>query len=745
MKITGFQGIRPRTSPRLLDDNVAQVAANTNVSSGEARPLCTPELVYNPSKTGPLLALYKADSLWFTWAYDVDVCRSPLPASTASPQKWIYTGDGEPRITTADLADTGGGEDYPAAARSLGVPKPQTAPSVAPSGGVATDVTRYYCYTFYDDWNQESAISPLSSATTGKPDGAWDITGMDAAPASSGSCAVIYSAPSSLLVSLGATTGTVAGASNASPIVIDDVAHGLQTGDKVYMTGVGGNTAANNTYANPYWTVTRVNADQFSLDDSTGNAAWTAGGTWTKVEPHWMRAGEEIVLSSSTLDVETAPSSYTLTASGDYSAATTWARKAAWGTCTKRLYRTSGSTAQFQLVAENITATTYSDTLSDSAIPGDELISSTWDLPPVDLAGVMTLPSGAQCGFSGNEVCFSEPFQPHAWPSEYRKRAKYPVVAVNQFTSGVIVGTTGEPSVILGHEPGQMAMEPVKGAYPCLSKRSMVSLGDSVGYATAHGYARIGDNGVDLITKDWYTRDDWDDLTPSTMVADTARGRLYIMTQGLGPKMLIFDFLDGTGLTTSDVDATELYADDITGKLYISDSVNEDVREFDPNDGVYLEQDWMSKEFITPEPMNLGAARVNFYSRWSDAQYTALLAIYNAAVAANATLLTSGRTVEGIALGVGDVGGEINGDEFNLYAVNDSEISTVTAPEADAPGVTFTLYVDGAAVFSKTVTDTGGFRLPSGYKSDTFAVRVQGQALVKSIEIAQTMQGLKNG
>lgn len=70
-------------------------------------------------------------------------------------------------------------------------------------------------------------------------------------------------------------TGTVAGATNASPIVITDVAHGLTTGTRVTISGVGGNTAANGTFA-----VTRLTADTFSLDGSTGNGAYTSGGTW---------------------------------------------------------------------------------------------------------------------------------------------------------------------------------------------------------------------------------------------------------------------------------------------------------------------------------------------------------------------------------------------------------------------------------------------------------------------------------
>ena len=72
--------------------------------------------------------------------------------------------------------------------------------------------------------------------------------------------------------------GTVTGATNANPIVITSVAHGLRTGDMVTIEGVGGNTNANGTY-----TITRVGDDTFSLNSSTGNGAYTAGGTWRAV------------------------------------------------------------------------------------------------------------------------------------------------------------------------------------------------------------------------------------------------------------------------------------------------------------------------------------------------------------------------------------------------------------------------------------------------------------------------------
>lgn len=81
------------------------------------------------------------------------------------------------------------------------------------------------------------------------------------------------------LDSVSLLTGSISDATNASPIVVTtSAAHGLVSGAKVAISGVGGNTAANAT-----WTVTVLSTTTFSLTGSTGNAAYTSGGTWVEV------------------------------------------------------------------------------------------------------------------------------------------------------------------------------------------------------------------------------------------------------------------------------------------------------------------------------------------------------------------------------------------------------------------------------------------------------------------------------
>lgn len=60
-------------------------------------------------------------------------------------------------------------------------------------------------------------------------------------------------------------------ASNASPIEITSTAHGMYTGASVTTSAVGGNSAANGTY-----TITRVDADHYTLDGTTGSGSYAA-------------------------------------------------------------------------------------------------------------------------------------------------------------------------------------------------------------------------------------------------------------------------------------------------------------------------------------------------------------------------------------------------------------------------------------------------------------------------------------
>ena len=124
-----------------------------------------------------------------------------------------------------------------------GLAPPGSAPTIGVSSpGAGAIVGTYYAYVrFVDRLGYVSNLSPISAVYT---------------PSLAG--------------------GNVTGATFAAPIQITSAGHGLTTGAIVQVINVGGNTAANNT-----WTVTVIDADNFSLDGSSGNSDYIGAGTWT--------------------------------------------------------------------------------------------------------------------------------------------------------------------------------------------------------------------------------------------------------------------------------------------------------------------------------------------------------------------------------------------------------------------------------------------------------------------------------
>jgi hypothetical protein len=79
-----------------------------------------------------------------------------------------------------------------------------------------------------------------------------------------------------LVTRLSKAQATISAATHATPIVVTAAGHPFLTGDRVHIEGVTGNTAANGDFL-----ITRVSADQFSLNGSAGNADYVSGGIAT--------------------------------------------------------------------------------------------------------------------------------------------------------------------------------------------------------------------------------------------------------------------------------------------------------------------------------------------------------------------------------------------------------------------------------------------------------------------------------
>ncbi len=69
-------------------------------------------------------------------------------------------------------------------------------------------------------------------------------------------------------------------ADNGSGLIrVTDASHPFSTSDEINIAAVAGTTEANSTFANPTWTITKVDGNNYDLQGSTFANAYTSGGT----------------------------------------------------------------------------------------------------------------------------------------------------------------------------------------------------------------------------------------------------------------------------------------------------------------------------------------------------------------------------------------------------------------------------------------------------------------------------------
>lgn len=668
-RITGFSGLVPRLAKQLLAGNQAQVATNCKLTSGDLRPRSGPLLKEAPVIDNDIASMFlmEKDGVEKWLVWDRDVNVARSPVAGNTTRRFYYTGDGEPRTSDFDTATAGVGP-YPAGCFVLGVTPPLTKPTVSPSGGTGATVSRAYVYTYVTPWGEESAPSPASTVTSGKVDATWALSAMDVAPPN---------------------TGTVSNAAKDTPsagyvtITVNTVV-GLRAYEEVTFASIGGMTDLNGTFP-----IYSVGTGELVIELAT-TQTYTSGGTWARKAPH-------------------------NTAS-----------------MTKRIYRTvTGTSAtDYQYVATiSVATTTYNDTILDAAL-GEVLASTDWLMPPANMRGIVIMANGIAAGFYGNEVAFSEPFRPYAWPSAYRQSYDQDIVAIGINGTTLVGMTKGNPFTITGVEPLTMGggMENLGVAWPCMSKRSAVNFGFGVGYAAPQGLIIIGP-ASDIVTKDLFTQAEWSDLHPETFIATSADNRYYCGYEADNSfLMFVLDKSEPASFIKVNQKITAIWADPWTGKLYIA--ADKKIYQWEGDIGTKLTYEWKSKQFIAAPPVNYGAAKVDADFSISEAESESALTSYNAVIAANAALIA--------AYGLNDT---LADPYINEYEIAGDELADI--PTLTMDSLQFQLWADNELKFTKTVVNARAFRLPSGYKSDNVEIVLSGNVKVTGIVLAETMDGLK--
>lgn len=284
----------------------------------------------------------------------------------------------------------------------------------------------------------------------------------------------------------------------------------------------------------------------------------------------------------------------------------------------KRVYRTDAGGSYRFVQNVPIAQDTFTDTVSDLNL-GEEIPTVKNDAPADDatadhkdgpLLGLVAMPNGILAGFSGQTVSFSEAFQPHAFPDEYKLTVKSDIVALSPLNTGLLVLTKGKPAIVQGLDPSSMSMMEIDSSLSCMSKRSVVDMGEFTIYSSPDGLVMATDSGLKLITEQTFTRDQWQAFGPSSIKGYLWEGQyIGFYSHGGVSKGFIFDPRGGkNGYTDLDFYATAGYNDLEDDSLYlvVGGALVKFAEGSTPQSFV-----WRGKKFYTPRPINPAVAKVD--------------------------------------------------------------------------------------------------------------------------------------
>lgn len=253
---------------------------------------------------------------------------------------------------------------------------------------------------------------------------------------------------------------------------------------------------------------------------------------------------------------------------------------AGYGITKFRYYRSnSGATsAAFQFVGEadfspaslaGTALTTITDTLKPTEL-GEVCPSLSWLMPPSNLQGLVGMPNGINIGFFGNTVCPCENYVQYAFPVEYQMPTEYPVVGIGVFGQTAVVLTQGTPYYSSGTDAASMSLVKVDSPHACVSRRSIASSDGGVMYASATGVCLASAGGIQVVTVQHFTHEDWKKLNPASIIGAIHESTYFFLyTPASGVQACYALHMETGKLTTVDVQGSAFHVDLLTDQLYV--------------------------------------------------------------------------------------------------------------------------------------------------------------------------------
>jgi hypothetical protein len=796
VKLTRFLGESPKISSELLPDGAAQNAFNVKLYSGDLIPYRTPKLVENVGRTGTIQTLYKLtnptnnNNVFLTYLNDVDIATASAPWTTTSntedtEQRFYYTGDGTPKVSNYELATTGSAP-YPVTNGyyDLGLPLPITTPNTVAVSFSVVSATHYErdsgnTATFYGSGSHNLRSGNIVTIRDfGTSDEAKSFNATNVEITVINATDFQYFSPGDQTSKTANTTGRadMAGNTQIRTYVYtwvtpwDEESIPSLASSEVYIKEGQTVTVSNLPQAKPsapaqnfvrgirlYRTVVSTAATEYFLLSTL----WFPTAT-TKVKrvgsvvtltleyPHNFIVDDRFKLSGMTTDSGSMNGEFSVVSIIDkYSFTFTDS-----GNAISETADTNGTV--FHDIAESLDDTvrywgdsSYNFT-DDFLISGLSTIlpSIDFDPPPTGMKGIRASHNNILIGFFDNQLCFSFPDKPHAWPERFRLTFDSDIVAVEAIQGFILVLTEEYPYQVSGNDPATMVSARIDTLYPCLSKKSVVNMGYGVLWATHGGLASYAPSaGISLVTQLLHDWDTWNTtLDPATLIGHYYNGKYF---GSHSSQSFIFERDDKVGgfFVSINYIFSAACTDYKTGIMYYIGDDQGNLYEWDNKTQVLSPLEWKSKTIITKDFMNLGAARVIADFATSTEEAENVIAYNNTLPAFN-----NGIWAKSIQLGTlngptdyTDAGTAVNNiGTLNAYPINADGQTKFPLESTGNQPVTFKLFVDKQLIFQGTVSSDEVFRLPSGYRSDTFEIGVSGSSRIRAIHIGETPYGLRS-
>jgi hypothetical protein len=253
-----------------------------------------------------------------------------------------------------------------------------------------------------------------------------------------------------------------------------------------------------------------------------------------------------------------------------------------------RIYRTSSHfetgdkiavtpNTSFQMVDQvnlPLAGNTYVDTRKLLDLDYGTLLTEENCDPPC-MEQVDSTQSGYAVGFKGNDIYFSERYEPHNWPGKFRTTLPHKIIGMAVMGDYIFIGTTGCPYRIntvpqlptngVGVVDLVIEVQPYDENLPCLSRTAMVATNFGALYTSHKGMVALQIKGAaQLITRPIVDEDNWLEFAPN--LGAWYNGKYFGVRAPTG-KGFILDIKDQTeGATdlgefvTIDIDATVIHA-----------------------------------------------------------------------------------------------------------------------------------------------------------------------------------------